>query len=167
MKTFLSFIDSVSDWSGKVFSLLWLLVVILIVLEVTLRYGFGAPTMWGHELVMFLCGAVYMVGGANALYHRRHVNVDVVYNYFSSRTRAILDLVTSSFFFLFIGILLWSGALRFWDAVVLMETSGSVWNPPVYPVLLMIPLGAFLMLLQGLAKFIRDLTMAISGKEAA
>jgi TRAP-type mannitol/chloroaromatic compound transport system permease small subunit len=30
---------------------------------------------------------------------------------------------------------------------------------------MMIPLGALLILLQGLAKFIRDLTLAITGKE--
>jgi len=35
--------------------------------------------------------------------------------------------------------------------------SQSAWNPPLYPAKLMIPLAALLLMLQGLAKLIRDI----------
>ncbi|MBW1709799.1 MAG: ABC transporter substrate-binding protein, partial [Deltaproteobacteria bacterium] len=43
-----------------------------------------------------------------------------------------------------------------WDSLSRFEHSQSAWNPPLYPVKLMIPLGALLLMLQGLAKLILD-----------
>lgn len=162
MRALLRAIDFTSEWSGKIFSFLWIVTVLVISYEVILRYVFDAPTRWGHESMIFLCAIVYMMGGAYTLYHRKHVSIDLLYNRCSPRGRAILDLITFPIFCLFIGILLWAGAGRAWEAIMLGETSGSPWNPPIYPILLMIPLGAFLMLLQGLAKFISDLAMVVA-----
>ncbi len=167
MKTLVSVIGQISDWSGKIFSFLWIAVIIVIVLEVILRYGFNAPTNYAHELTAFLCAVVYILGGAYTLHLRGHVSVDVFYNRFSPRGRALLDVITFPAFIIFIGILLWSGVDRAWGSTMIGETSGSPWNPPIYPVLLTIPLGAILILLQGLAKFLRDLTIVIRGKEIA
>jgi TRAP-type mannitol/chloroaromatic compound transport system permease small subunit len=45
------------------------------------------------------------------------------------------------------------------------ETLSSAWAPPIYPIKFAIPVAAFLLLLQGLAKYIRDLHLAVTGKE--
>jgi TRAP-type mannitol/chloroaromatic compound transport system permease small subunit len=45
------------------------------------------------------------------------------------------------------------------------ETSGSAWDPPVYPLKVALAFGVALLLLQGIAKFIRDLHLAVKGKE--
>lgn len=167
MKAFLSVIDRISDWSGKIFSFLWIAVIIIIVAEVIRRYGFNSPTTYGHEITTFLCAVVYILGGAYTLYLRGHVSVDIIYTRFSPRGQALLDVITFPAFLVFIVILLWSGFDRAWGATMIQETSGSPWNPPIYPFLLAIPLGALLVLLQGLAKFIRDLSMVLRGKELA
>ncbi len=164
VKSFLSVIDSISDWSGRIMCWVWVPVMLLITLEVIRRYVFGAPTVWNLEVVIYLSGAVYILGGAYALRHHRHVNIDVLYSRCSRRIRAILDMVTTPAWFLFVGVILWAGADRAWSAAMRGEGSGTVWDPPIYPILAMIPLGAFLLLLQGLAKFIRDFYVAI-GKE--
>jgi TRAP-type mannitol/chloroaromatic compound transport system permease small subunit len=54
-----------------------------------------------------------------------------------------------------------------WDSFKVLETEPTAFAPPVYPIKMMIPLGALLILLQGLAKFIRDFNLVISGKEGA
>lgn len=160
MKSPLRIIDSVSEWSGKVFSLLFIVVVFIITYEVTARYAFGAPTKWAHELMTMLSGVVYIIGGAYTLYTGGHVNVDVLHRRLSVRGRAILDLVTFLFFLAFVGVILWSGGRQAWDSVMRWEVSRSHWAPPMWPIRLMVPLGAFLLLAQGLAKFIRDLSVA-------
>lgn len=167
MKVFLSVIDQISNWSGKIFSFLWIAVIIVIAIEVISRYGFNAPTTYAHELTVFLCAIVYILGGAYTLYLRGHVTVDIFYSRFSARGRALLDVITFPAFLIYIVILLWSGFDRAWGATIIGETSGTPWNPPIYPIRLTIPLGALLILLQGLAKFIRDLTMVIRGREIA
>ena len=54
-----------------------------------------------------------------------------------------------------------------WESLSICERSNSAWQPPIYPVKMMIPIGAFLLLLQGIAKLIRDILTLFSGKEIA
>jgi TRAP-type mannitol/chloroaromatic compound transport system permease small subunit len=68
----------------------------------------------------------------------------------------ILDICTSFFFFLFIGLLLWKGGEMAWESVRLLERSQTPWGPYVFHVYLAVPIAAFLMLLQGLAFLMRD-----------
>jgi len=48
-----------------------------------------------------------------------------------------------------------------------LPPSPKIFLPANWPVTLLAPVGIFLFLLQGSAKFIRDLIIAITGKEAA
>ena len=60
-------------------------------------------------------GMQYMLCGAFAYREDQHVRVDVVYAKFSPRGKAIADIITSVFFFIFIGDDVVDGdALRAW-----------------------------------------------------
>jgi len=155
-----SVIEFISDWSGKIFSFLAVIVVGVISYEVISRYVFNAPTIWAHETMTYFCGIYYMMGGAYTLYFEGHVSVDVFYIRFSPRVRAIVDLVTFPLFFAYIGVLIWTGAEYSWESIMYKETSPTAWAPPLYPLKLAIPVGAFLVLLQGLTKFVRDFKTA-------
>ncbi|MBS3918635.1 MAG: TRAP transporter small permease subunit [Deltaproteobacteria bacterium] len=167
IKTLLRIIDFISEWIGKMVSFLVIVIIGVTIWEVVLRYVFNAPTIWAFDAAYLIFGAYGVLGGAYTLYLRGHVNVDILYGRLSLRRRAIVDLVTSIFFFLFCGLLLWKGGEMAWDSLKIMERGSSAWNPPIYPIKLTIPLGAFLLLIQGVAKFIRDLMMAATGKEVA
>lgn len=71
-----------------------------------------------------------------------------------------MDAATFIFFFMFVVVLLWKGWDMTWKALQIMERSQSQWGPVIWPSRLVIPVGAFLLLLQGLAKFIRDMAVA-------
>lgn len=161
----MSVIDFISDWSGKVFSFLAVIVVGVISYEVIARYAFNAPTIWAHETMTYLCGFYYIMGGAYTFYFKGHVSVDVLYVRLSPRVQAIVDLITFPLFFIYLGVLIWTGADYGWESVVFRETSPTAWAPPVYPLKLSIPVGACLVLLQGLAKFVRDFNIAIGRKK--
>ena len=163
MKRFLSVIDNINDQAGKTISFLVIFVLIVIVIETAARYVFNSPTMWVYETAIFLFAGYDILGGGYVLRHHAHVNMDIIHSRLSPRTKAIVDLITSFFFFLFCGLLLWKGIDFAWRSIEALETTTSAWAPAIYPVKIMIPLGALLILLQGLAKFIRDLTFAISG----
>lgn len=156
----LSIIDSTSEWAGKLFSFLVVPGFVIIVYGVIMRYGFNNPLTWGLELTIYLCAATYLVGGAYVHLHNGHVRMDVLYMRWSPRLKAIMDLVMFPVFFLSVGVLGWAGAEWTIKALVEGATSGSIWNPIIWPVRLLIPLGCFLLLLQGLAKFIRDFGLA-------
>lgn len=165
MNRILSTIDSISDWSGKFVSI-WILVMIgSLIIEVTLRYIFNAPTVWAHELSQHLNGAYAVLAGAFVLRQHRHVRVDLIYERFSLRSRSILDVITYLFFFLFIGTLLAHGWNMAWLSSSVGEFSTSAWHAKVYPLKWTLVIGAFLLLLQGLANFTRSLNIVFRGKE--
>jgi TRAP-type C4-dicarboxylate transport system permease small subunit len=83
---------------------------VFIVYEIFLSYVYYAPTLWANEGVVFLAAISYLMGGAYSLYYRAHVRVDMLYLKFSQRTRAILDVATFFFTFLYLGSLIWVGA---------------------------------------------------------
>jgi TRAP-type mannitol/chloroaromatic compound transport system permease small subunit len=60
-------------------------------------------------------------------------------------------------------VFLWATAEYARRSVSVLETSGSAWDPPVYPIKLALTAGVVLLLLQGIAKFIRDLHFAVKG----
>jgi len=168
MSCLLRVVDAISDTVGKVISFLVVFLFTIIVYEVVLRGIFNQPTNWVHVMSLYLLGAYLMLGGAYALRHEAHVKMDVFYARLSLRTKAILDLITSVFFFFFCVMLLWKGWIMAYESVLIQERSwGSGWEGPLYIVKMTVPLAAFLMLLQGLAKFIRDLIIVIKKVKVA
>jgi len=167
MRRVLRGIDAISDWSGKLVSVLILFMMVVLLTEITLRYVFNAPTSWAHESSQHMFGAFSMLAGAHVLLHFQHVRVDVIYSRFSPRGRAILDSVTYLLFFLFCGLMLKYGIEYATMAVKIKEMSFSPWGPPIYPLKCAVPLAAGLILLQGVAHYIRFLHKAITGRELA
>jgi TRAP-type mannitol/chloroaromatic compound transport system permease small subunit len=166
MKNILAVIDSISEWSGKLVSFLIVFIMTILLFEVALRFVLNSPTIWAHELSMHFFGAYSVLAGAYVLLHDQHVKIDIIYLRFSPRGRAILDVVTYMLFFLFIAIMLRYGYMIAWRAIQLKQTvSPSPWGSPIWPTKCMVPLAAFLILLQGLANFIRSLKLAFTGKE--
>ena len=166
MKRVLFIIDSVSEWSGRLISCFVFFLAFFLLYDVVMRFVFNAPTIWCHELSLHIFGAYAVLAGPYVLLHNEHVKIDLVYNLFSKRGRAIIDSFTYLLFFMFIGLLFWHGLHIGMRAFELRQTvSPSPWASPLWPVKLTVPLAAFLMLLQGLAQYIRTLKLAFTGEE--
>ena len=162
----LAAVDTLSLRSGQAAAFLLLPICGVMVFEVIARYMFNAPTIWSTEIVVMFAGTLYIVGGAYTKYLRGHISVDTLYNYLPPRWQAATRVfVHFPLFFLYVGVLLWTGSVFFWDAFVENERSGSLWNPVIWPYKFVVPLGALLILLQGLADLIRDVRALITGKE--
>jgi TRAP-type mannitol/chloroaromatic compound transport system permease small subunit len=134
--------------------------------EVVARYIFNSPTNWVHESMFLMYGMQYMLCGAYAYREDQHVRVDVFYAKFSPRGKAIADIITSVFFFIFILTMLWTGTRFAMDAVNNGEVSFTEWGVQYWVVKLMIPIGAALMALQGLSKLIKDIVLVTSTRPA-
>jgi TRAP-type mannitol/chloroaromatic compound transport system permease small subunit len=163
MKSVLSIIDWISMWSGKATSWFTIVVIFIVTYEIVMRYVFHRPTIWASEGMIFLCAILYVIGGAWTLLEKKHVKIDFVYERFSPRQRAILDIITFFFFALYMGMMLWATSKYAWESIQLAERSGSPWNPPVYPIKLALAVGVLLILLQGIANLIRDLHFVFKG----
>lgn len=165
MRKVIKSIDNISHWSGKIFSyLLWPGVAVL-VYEIIARHVFDAPTIWAHGMTQRIFAAYYFICGAYISLHHSHIRMDLIYNRFSLRKKALLDIVSFMFFFCFVGVLLWFGTSYAWSSIIRLEPCNTPFRAPLYPVKLMIPLGALLILLQELSELWRNIYIIFTGKE--
>jgi len=166
-RLFIKYVGWASEWSGKAVAWLMLPLVFELVYDTVARYIFNAPTIWSFDLSYILYGVLFMVGGAYALLDEAHIRIEVFYDMFSTKGRAISDVIGYLvFFFPSIGVLFYFGifyAAESWQ--ILEHTTSSYWSPPIYHFKTIIPLAALLLLLQGMAKFINAIAIIIKGKE--
>jgi len=159
-------IDRLNTWIGRFVAWWAVIAVFIYYYEVMGRYVFNSPTNWVHESMFLMFGMQYMLCGAFAYCEDQHVRVDVIYAKFSPRGKAIADIVTSVFFFVFILTMLWTGTRFALDAVQVGEHSFTEWGVQYWPVKLTIPIGAALMTLQGVSKLIKDIMIVTRLREA-
>jgi len=149
-------IDALSGVAGN-FVAYWAVVAVFVYYyEVVARYVFNSPTNWAHESMFLMFGMQYLLSGAFALREDSHVRVDVIYEMLSERAKALLDMITSIFFFVFTLTLLITGFIFSMDSVNVFEVSFTEWAIQYWPVKLSSVVGAALITLQGAAKLIRD-----------
>jgi len=166
MQIFLHWIDKTNEWVGKIAAWLVLPLVLFTVMEVVLRYIFNNPTVWAWDVNIQLMLVFIALGGGYALLYGTHVSVDVIVTRLSLRGRALIDLITGPVFFTAICLLLWQVLLYTLNSVLIREHYTSTWSPPIYPGKVLMAIGILLLLLQGIAKWIRDL-MVVLHKEGA
>jgi len=164
-KCFADWIDILNERVGYVVSFLILPMTLISVIEVVLRYVFNRPTIWAWDTNMMLLGALTVMAGGYAFLKEGHVAMDAFVSRMSLRSRAVTALITSLLFFFGIGILAWQSGLAAWDSFLMREEVNSIWRPPLYPLKMLWPIGVLLLLLQGVAGFIRNFDKAKS-KEA-
>jgi TRAP-type mannitol/chloroaromatic compound transport system permease small subunit len=160
-------IDLMGLWGGRIASYMILVATAQVCYELILRYVFNKPTVWGLETTLYLCAVTYVMSGAYASVHNAHIRVDLFYSRWRPKVRAAVDiLVTDLLFFFFCGVLVWQSSLWFYEAWADGLTSGTIWDPPIWPMRLVLVVGGTLLFLSGVGQFIRDV-LALFGKEVA
>ncbi len=149
-------IDRLSYYSGEFVSYWAVIAVFAYYFEVVSRYVFNSPSIWVHEGMFLMFGMQYLIAGAYAALTDAHVKVDVFYAEWSPLRKAVVDLFTSIFFFIFAGTLLVTGWIFAMDATVVGEVSFSEWTIAYWPFKWAIAVGAVLLILQGISKLASD-----------
>jgi TRAP-type mannitol/chloroaromatic compound transport system permease small subunit len=154
-------IDAISRWTGEFVAYWSVIAVFVYYFEVISRYVFNSPTNWAHESMFLMFGMQYLISGAYALREDAHVRVDVIYLHLSNRAKAITDILTSIFFFIFSITLLITGWTFMMDSVAVWEVSFTEWAIQYWPIKISIVVGAALITLQGVSNLIKDLILLI------
>lgn len=158
-------IDRLNLWQGKITSMLIIPLLLVVLYEVFMRYGFNSPTVWGFEATAFLYGMHYMFGLAYTDVKKGHVQVDIFTSLAPKKTRATISALTTLVFFLPVMscMTIWATKFAIYSVQGLEKNSTS-WAPPIYPFKIIMALCFFLLLLQGISNLIRDL-QELFGKE--
>jgi len=88
-------IDDFIDWTGRVTSWLILALVVLIAIQVILRYTMSLGAVWAQELEWHLLAVIALCGVAYTQKEDAHVRVDILFQNFSKRTQCLIELVTA------------------------------------------------------------------------
>jgi TRAP-type mannitol/chloroaromatic compound transport system permease small subunit len=158
MKKFVRAVDAFDEFFGRYVALLILPLVFVVVYEVVSRKVFHAPTVWAFEVTVWLYGAHFMLGAAYTHLHDRHVRIDILSQRLPTKVQTWLSLITFVVLFVpFVGGLSYASFIYAAHSWAQAEHSWSAWKPPLYPYKTVMPIGFVLLLVQGVARFIRDI----------
>jgi TRAP-type mannitol/chloroaromatic compound transport system permease small subunit len=131
-----------------------------------MRTGFNRPPLWSVEMSQFLLSAYYILGGAYTLQLDAHVRMDLLYSRWTLRGRAFADTITAVCLITYLVVLLMGGISSTEYALEYGQRASSSWRPPLAPIKIVMSFGVFLMILQAVAFFFRDLAR-LRGQEIA
>lgn len=165
----LKVIDSISQWTGSSARWLGLALVLVGSYDTVMRYAFNAPTVWAYETCIMLGGSMVVLGWAYDHLHNYHIRIDIFYTRFSPKKKALFDVVCAAIFLFPLMVTLAISCVSWLlQSLAMHETMAeSYWYPPAWPYRAAILLGVCILILQGLAIFIRDLYFIIKGKHLA
>jgi TRAP-type mannitol/chloroaromatic compound transport system permease small subunit len=150
-------IDQLSKTVGHAFA--WCIVILTLgtCFEVMMRYLFNDPTSWAFDLSYMMYGAVFYMAGAYTLSRGGHVRADMFYRKWPERTQATVELVLYlTFFFPGILALVVAGSDYGIESMRIREVSvNSPAGMPIWPLKMMICVGALLIAIQGFAEVLR------------
>lgn len=151
-------IDLINIWIGRLTSWLVLILALLNFYEVFMRYAFNRPSIWAYDLSYMIGGTFFTLGMGYTLLKKKHVRVDVFYNNFKKRKKAITDICLTvlvffpTFTLLLIKLIPW--VQTSWERKE--KATGSYWLPPIYPFKTIMLVAVILLILQVISEFIKD-----------
>ena len=129
----------------------------VLLLDAVTRNVIKIPLSWCVEMAQFTMAAYYIVGGPYSMQLDSHVRMDILYSRFSPKTQAKLDSFTAIFLVIYLVALLVGSISSTMYAIEYDQRKFSMWNPSMIPIKVIMVIGIFLMLLQAISTFFKDL----------
>ena len=118
------FITKLVDIAGKIVSFLLLLLVLNVSYDVMMRYVFRNSSVGMQEMEWHLFAVIFLFGISIALKDEAHVRVDFLFDTFSSRKKALINILGTILLLMPVTLLIFSGSLEFVnDALQTQEIS--------------------------------------------
>ncbi len=169
-----AFIDILNYRAGQIIALLLVPLIAVVVYEVFSRnfdailidagfdwiaeaLGLG-PTLWVYDVSRMISGVLFMSAAGYGLMRGVHIRADFLYRNWTDKTQATVDaalyllfFIPSMIFFTIVSAQFW------WLAYSTSETMqvDSAWGPLLWPARTAMPVGGFLLLLQGVPEIFR------------
>ena len=175
----IEFIDSKMLLSGKIIMWITIPLIYAMIHEVIGRHFFNRPTLWSFDISRMLAGALFMLGAAYTLSKGIHIRADFLYRNWKVKNQAMVDLFLYLLFF-FPGFLVffWVSFDYAYTSICgrsdLMECLGgkvriqramdTTWMPIMWPLKSCMPIGAFLLLVQGISEVLKSYYAFVKGK---
>jgi TRAP-type mannitol/chloroaromatic compound transport system permease small subunit len=157
-------IDSINEGVGRLVSWVSLGLVVVVSVDVIMRYLFNNSYVFVQELEWHMFAFLFLLGAGYTLLHDQHVRVDLLYQQFSQKTKAWVNLF-GVLFFLLPGCYLIISVSIPWvvTAYEIGEISPDPGGIPArYIIKSFVPIGFTFLMLQGVSLGINSLKTIIS-----
>lgn len=153
LKRIYTSIDKLNSAVGSAVSWLSLILVLVIVLDVSMRYIFNWSSPLTFEIEWHIFSALFLLTFGWTLNQDNHVRVDVFYHRFSKRNQSLTNLFGSLFLLIpFCVVGFWESLPFVFTSFKLMETSTDPGGLPArFLIKSAIPIGFLLLGLQGIS----------------
>jgi TRAP-type mannitol/chloroaromatic compound transport system permease small subunit len=98
-------LEAAVEWFGRLAALCCILLVLLVAGNVFGRYFLSTGTIWLEELEWHLLSPIALLGMAYTLLHGDQVRVDFLFDRFSPRAKALIEVLTGVLIVIFAGVL--------------------------------------------------------------
>jgi TRAP-type mannitol/chloroaromatic compound transport system permease small subunit len=168
IKTITRWIDNMNEWVGSGVAWVTLGLVLVVFVDVVMRYLFNKSYVFTQELEWHLFGFIFLMGAGYTLLHDGHVRVDIIYQRLGIKGRAWTNLLGVIFFLIPGCIMVITTSWQFAaNSFSMMEGSPDPGGIPFRFIIKgCIPLGFTLLLLQGFSLGLHSF-MQILGVEKA
>jgi len=149
-------IDWLNEHIGRV--VLWCVLIMVLVsaANATSRYALNIASNAWLELQWYLFAAVFLLCAGYTFLHNEHIRIDVLNSRLSRRTQIWIDIFGTVVFMLPVtGYIMWLSWPVFMNAWTSGETSMNAGGLIRWPVRLLVPVGFFLLTLQGVSELIK------------
>ena len=161
MDTFIRGVRVLSIACGVVAAAGLFAAVLVVCQMVAIRYIFQASTVWQTDFVTYAIVGATFIGSPYVLLTKGHVGVDLLPIYVGMRIRMLLALGVSIVSLAFALLVMWAGWEYFLEAWRGGWRTETVWAPPLWILILPLPVGMGVLALQYLA----DIICLVSGRE--
>lgn len=158
MRRLLIILDKINEVTGSVVSWFSAVLVLIICLDVAMRYLFDFTLIWIIELEIYFYALLFLLASGFALKHDRHVRVDVFYSKMSDKNKAWVDLIGTTIFLLpWCLIIIWVSANYSYFSFLIQERSPQPGGlPALYILKFSMTVGFILLALQGLNLWLKS-----------
>ena len=98
LRALIGWIDAINEWIGEGVAWVTLGLVVVVFVDVVMRYLFNTSFVFTQELEWHLFGFIFLIGAGYTLLHDGHVRVDIIYQRLGPMGRAWTNLIGVIFF---------------------------------------------------------------------
>ncbi|HET8791404.1 MAG TPA: TRAP transporter small permease subunit [Modicisalibacter sp.] len=152
---YIRLMDTLSSITGVIAGILLATGVLAICHMIFMRYFLGESTIWQTEFTIFTITASMLLGTPYVLMTGGHVAVTALPDVIGGVIRKLMLLAASLVGLSFCAALTYGAWHYVIEAYTMGWTTGTVWNPPMWPALLPMAVGISLLSLQYVAEILR------------
>jgi TRAP-type C4-dicarboxylate transport system permease small subunit len=141
------------------------LLIVIVSIDVLLRYGFNAPLLWGGEISALLLLLVFFASLPHCTNHGGHIRMELFYERMGPRRRSLADLLSALCGLIFSAFLSYQAFHSTLEAVTYEERAEMI-DVPYWPFTLFMCLGGLFLSLLFVTRVAEDFRRLVKGPPA-